>query len=61
MPRLHPWGHISPIEAYLAEDLRERAQEVAGSLPRDVVSRAAEFRLLKDSKASYTIEGEEPP
>ncbi|MFW6209466.1 MAG: Fic family protein [Spirochaetota bacterium] len=49
------------IEYFLAQDLREKARSLIGRIPRDVVSRTAAFLLLKDSRASYRIEGEEPP
>ncbi|MFT7305310.1 MAG: hypothetical protein ACI9P7_000570, partial [Candidatus Azotimanducaceae bacterium] len=37
------------------------AQEQIGKTHADLISRAAAFLLLKDSKASYAIEGESPP
>src|SRR6056297_448602 len=49
------------IEAYLNKNLKERARRLIGRIPRDIVSRTAVFLLLKDSRASYRIEGEEPP
>ena len=30
-------------------------------MPRDLLARTAAFLLLKDSRASYAIEGERPP
>ncbi|KPA14420.1 cell filamentation protein Fic [Candidatus Magnetomorum sp. HK-1] len=42
--------------------LSETAVENIGQIHPDLLSRAAAFLLLKDSKASYTaIEGETPP
>ena len=49
------------IEEYLNKNLKEKAYMLIGRIPRDVVSRTASFLLLKDSRASYRIEGEEPP
>ena len=49
------------LEALAARDLSHRAQEVAAEIPKDVMSRTAAFLLLKDSRASYAIEGERPP
>jgi hypothetical protein len=46
---------------YTRRDLSARAQAVAGSTHPDVIARAAAFLLLRDSKASFTIEGERPP
>ncbi len=40
--------------------LDERARESTGAIHPDVLTRAAAFLLLKDSKASYAIEGEQP-
>ena len=42
-------------------DLKSRAQDVVATVPRDILARTAAFLLLKDSKASYIIEGENPP
>lgn len=42
-------------------DLSGRAQAVAGSTHPDIIARAAAFLLRRDSKASFTIEGERPP
>ncbi|MFP4068461.1 MAG: Fic family protein [Spirochaetaceae bacterium] len=49
------------LEALTARNLARRAQEVTANIPKDVMSRAAAFLLLKDSRASYAIEGERPP
>lgn len=49
------------IEKYLNKNLKERARMLIGRIPSDIVSRTAAFLLLKDSRASYRIEGEEPP
>ncbi len=42
-------------------DLKGRAQDVVAALPRDILARTAAFLLLKDSRSSYVIEGENPP
>lgn len=41
-----------------ASRLDERAREVIGRTRKDLISRAAAFLLLKDSKSSFQIEGE---
>ena len=46
---------------YLSKDLSEAAIKNIGQIHPDLLSRAAAFLLLKDSRASYTIEGETPP
>lgn len=45
---------------FLSRDPDERAREVVGWTPRDIVRRAAGFLLLADSRASFEIEGETP-
>ena len=49
------------LNDYAAMDLARRAQAAVGVLPRDLLARTEAFLLLKDSKASYAIEGEHPP
>jgi hypothetical protein len=49
------------LERFVGMDLAGRAQDVVGRVPADVLARTAAFLLLKDSKASYVIEGENPP
>ncbi len=49
------------LEQYLGNNLSEAAVKNLGQTHPDLLSRAAAFLLLKDSKASYTIEGETPP
>lgn len=49
------------LERFVSMDLAARAREVAGRVPADLLARTAAFLLLKDSKASYVIEGENPP
>ena len=49
------------LEQYLSNKLAEKAVNNIGQTHPDLLRRAAAFLLLKDSKASYTIEGETPP
>jgi Fic family protein len=49
------------LEQYIGKKLSETAIKNIGQTHPDLLSRAAAFLLLKDSKASYTIEGETPP
>lgn len=49
------------LEQLLGKKLSEEAVRNIGQTHPDLLSRAATFLLLKDSKASYTIEGETPP
>lgn len=49
------------LEQSIGKKLCEAAIENIGQTHPDLLSRAAAFLLLKDSKASYTIEGETPP
>ena len=49
------------LEQFLGKKLSETAVNNIGQTHPDLLSRAAAFLLLKDSKASYTIEGESPP
>jgi Fic/DOC family len=48
------------IEAQIAKGLDRRARQIVESVHPDVLSRAAAFLLLDDSKASFRIEGERP-
>lgn len=49
------------LEAFLALDLSRKAQDTIGRTGAHVVSRAASFLLLADSRASFEIEGERAP
>jgi hypothetical protein len=61
-PAFCPLVFRTPVlDTFVANDMRERARRVVGVIPKDVLARAAAFLLLKDSKASYAIEGERPP
>lgn len=49
------------LEEFVRLNLSDRAREVAQDVPADLLARTAAFLLLKDSRASYVIEGEDPP
>lgn len=49
------------LDRYEGMDLGAKARAIADRLPADLLARTAAFLLLKDSKASYVIEGENPP
>lgn len=48
------------LEAYEALHLDRKAHQKTGVIHSDVLARAAAFLLLKDSRASFAIEGERP-
>lgn len=48
-------------EAFLKLNLPNKIKKIVGNIHPDIMSRTAAFLLLKDSKASYAIEGERPP
>ena len=54
-------NRTSRLEDFIALDLARRAKAVAADVPADLLARTAAFLLLKDSRASYVIEGENPP
>jgi hypothetical protein len=49
------------LDRFVAMNLAERARAIVAKVPKDILARAAAFLLLKDSKSSYVIEGEDPP
>lgn len=49
------------LDGLIAMNLSQAALNHIGKTHPDLLGRAAAFLLLKDSKASYTIEGESPP
>jgi hypothetical protein len=49
------------LDQFIEQNLSQVALDHVGKTHADLLSRAAAFLLLKDSKASYTIEGESPP
>ena len=48
------------LEQYLSQNLKDLAHEKTQAIHPDVLARAAAFLLLKDSRASFAIEGERP-
>ena len=48
------------LERLISEDYSKQKEEYLKGLRKDIVQRASAFLLLKDSKASFTIEGESP-
>ncbi|MCW3107539.1 MAG: filamentation induced by camp protein fic [Segetibacter sp.] len=49
------------LEKFIAQKFPKQIITILGKVHPDVMARAAAFLLLKDSKASYAIEGERPP
>ncbi len=49
------------LEDYRESRLAGKAAETVGQTSRSLISRAANFLLLADSRASFAIEGERPP
>jgi len=50
----------SKLENYIQENLSEKTLGVIQGVPKDILQRTSAFLLLKDSKASFNIEGESP-
>ncbi|NUQ23284.1 MAG: Fic family protein [Saprospiraceae bacterium] len=50
----------SKLEAYIQADLANQQQNYLRGITKDILQRATAFLLLKDSKASFSIEGESP-
>lgn len=48
------------LEQYIAADLAAHSDKFLQGIRKDILQRASAFLLLKDSKASFTIEGESP-
>jgi len=48
------------LETYIASNIAEQKEKYLKDLNKDILQRASAFLLLKDSKASFTIEGESP-
>ncbi len=48
------------LRLFIEQDLKLKAQEFLGEIHPDVLTRAAAFLLLGESKASFQIEGENP-
>lgn len=49
------------LQNFIAQHFPEKIEKALGGIHSDVMARTAAFLLLKDSKASYAIEGERPP
>ena len=49
------------LDTFLRRGLAEKAAETVGRTSGNLISRAASFLLLADSRASFEIEGERPP
>jgi len=49
------------LSEFVGLDLVSRAHQAVANVPSGLLSRTASFLLLKDSRASYAIEGERPP
>ena len=50
----------SKLEEYITSNFQNQKNTYINSIHKEVMQRAASFLLLKDSKASFTIEGENP-
>ena len=48
------------LEKYIEEDLSEKTTSLVRNVHHDILLRTSAFLLLKDSKASFNIEGETP-
>jgi len=48
------------LDNYIASDFAEQKSTYLKGIHKDILQRASAFLLLKDSKASFTIEGESP-
>ena len=49
------------LEQLVARDLGAEARRLVADVPADLLARTAAFLLLKDSRSSFQIEGEDPP
>lgn len=49
------------LERLVARDLGAETRRLVADVPADVLARTAAFLLLKDSRSSFQIEGEDPP
>jgi hypothetical protein len=56
-----PLVHKTPkLNEYITENLSEKTNLVIKNINKDILLRTSAFLLLKDSRASFTIEGERP-
>lgn len=61
VPAFCPMIRRTPaLEAVIGKRLDARARDIVGRTRKDLVTRAAAFLLLSDSKSSFAIEGERP-
>ena len=51
----------SKLQSFIDLDLENKAKNIIGRTSQSLISRAASFMLLADSRASFAIEGERPP
>lgn len=49
------------LEGLVARNLSDEARRLVADVPADLLARTAAFLLLKDSRSSFQIEGEDPP
>ncbi len=49
------------LQDFINQNFPEKIEKALGGIHGDVMARTAAFLLLKDSRASYAIEGEKPP
>lgn len=49
------------LQDLINQNFSEKIEKALGGIHADVMARTAAFLLLKDSRASYAIEGEKPP
>lgn len=60
-PAFCPLIRKTPVlEKFIASNLSSLQTKYLGGVHKDILQRASAFLLLKDSKASFTIEGESP-
>ena len=48
------------LERYIESDIRKKKSKYLDQIHKDILQRASSYLLLKDSKASFSIEGENP-
>ncbi len=53
-------GKTDKLENYISQNIREKKNKALKGFRKDLLQRTAAFLLLKDSKASFSIEGENP-
>ncbi|RJT23483.1 Fic family protein [Mesorhizobium waimense] len=53
--------HTPTLDAFVDRNLGDEARRLIAEVPADLLARTAAFLLLKDSRSSFQIEGEDPP